>query len=163
MLRYAFKLKPESMEARVARYHNIFGPEGSWKDDREKAPEVICRKVASAENGGCIEIWGGGKQTRSFMYVDECLEATCRLMRSEWTGPVNIGSDEMVSIDKLAEMIIGISGKQISIEHIDSSLGVRGRNSDNHLIEEKNELEAQQASDRWFADHLPMGEQTSRE
>jgi len=125
------------MEVRVARYHNIFGPEGSWKDGREKAPAALCRKVASAENGGCIEIWGDGKQTRSFMYVDECLEATCRLMRSHWTGPVNIGSDEIVSIDKLAEMIIGISGKKISIEHIDGPLGVRGRNSDNRLIEEK--------------------------
>lgn len=125
------------MEVRVARYHNIFGPEGSWHDGREKAPAALCRKVASAENGSHIEIWGDGKQTRSFMYVDECLEATCRLVRSNWTGPVNIGSDEMVTINQLAEMIIGLSGKQISIEHIDGPLGVRGRNSDNRLIEEK--------------------------
>lgn len=125
------------MEVRVARYHNIFGPEGSWHDGREKAPAALCRKVASAENGSHIEIWGDGKQTRSFMYVDECLEATCRLTRSNWTGPVNIGSDEMVTINQLAEMIIGLSGKQISIEHIDGPLGVRGRNSDNRLIEEK--------------------------
>lgn len=125
------------MEVRVARYHNIFGPEGSWFDGREKAPAAISRKIASAKDGGEIEIWGDGKQTRSFMYVDECLEATCRLMRSDWMGPVNIGSDEMVTINKLAEMVIGISGKKISIRHIDGPLGVRGRNSDNRLIEQK--------------------------
>ncbi|MBU0499535.1 MAG: NAD-dependent epimerase/dehydratase family protein [Gammaproteobacteria bacterium] len=125
------------IEARVARYHNIFGPEGSWFDGREKAPAALCRKVASAKDGGEIEIWGDGKQTRSFMYVDECLEATCRLTRSDWIGPVNIGSDEMVTINQLAEMIIGISGKKIAIKHIDGPLGVRGRNSDNRLIEHK--------------------------
>ena len=123
------------MEVRVARYHNIFGPEGSWKDGREKAPAALCRKVASAKDGGEIEIWGDGKQTRSFMYVDECLEATCRLTRSDWTGPVNVGSDEMVTINQLAEMIIAISDKKLSIKHIDGPLGVRGRNSDNRLIE----------------------------
>lgn len=125
------------MEVRVARFHNIFGPEGSWSDGREKAPAALSRKVASAENGGQIEIWGDGKQTRSFMYVDECLEATTRLMRSAWTGPVNIGSDEMVTINQLAEMIIGLSGKSLSIKHIPGPLGVRGRNSDNRLIQEK--------------------------
>ena len=125
------------IEARVARYHNIFGVEGSWNDGREKAPAALCRKVALAQNGGSIEIWGDGEQTRSFMYVDECLEATTRLTRSDWTGPVNVGSDEMVTINQLAEMIIGISGKKIAIKHISGPLGVRGRNSDNRLIEEK--------------------------
>ena len=125
------------IEARVARYHNIFGVEGSWSDGREKAPAAVCRKVAQAPDGGSIEIWGDGKQTRSFLYVDECLEGTCRLLRSDWTGPVNIGSDEMVTINKLAEMVIGISGKKLSIKHITGPLGVRGRNSDNRLIEKK--------------------------
>lgn len=125
------------MEVRVARYHNIFGVQGSWKDGREKAPAALCRKVAMAQDGGAIEIWGDGTQTRSFMYVDECLEATLRLTRSDWMGPVNIGSDEMVTINQLAEMIIGISGKKVAIKHIDGPLGVRGRNSDNRLIQEK--------------------------
>lgn len=125
------------MEVRVARYHNIFGPLGSWNDGREKAPAALCRKVAFSRDGDEIEIWGDGKQTRSFMFVDECLEATSRLTRSNWTGPVNIGSDEMVTINQLAEMIISISGKKISIRHIDGPLGVRGRNSDNRLILEK--------------------------
>ena len=125
------------MEVRVARYHNIFGVEGSWSDGREKAPAALCRKVAMAPDGGSIEIWGDGKQTRSFMYVDECLEATTRLTRSDWMGPVNIGSDEMVTINQLAEMIIGVSGKKVSVKHIAGPLGVRGRNSDNRLIQEK--------------------------
>jgi len=125
------------MDVRVARFHNIFGPLGSWKDGREKAPAALCRKVAMAPDGGEIEIWGDGKQTRSFMYVDECLEGVLRLTRSDWTGPVNIGSDEMVTINKLAEMIIGISGKKLTIRNIDGPLGVRGRNSDNRLIEKK--------------------------
>jgi len=125
------------IDVRVARYHNIFGPLGSWKDGREKAPAAMCRKVAMAPDGGEIEMWGDGEQTRSFMYVDECLEGTTRLTRSDWTGPVNIGSDEMVTINQLAEMIIGISGKNISIKHIDGPLGVRGRNSDNRLIEQR--------------------------
>jgi len=125
------------MDVRVARFHNIFGPLGSWKDGREKAPAALCRKVAMAPDGGEIEIWGDGKQTRSFMYVDECLEGVLRLTRSDWTGPVNIGSDEMVTINKLAEMIIGISGKTLTIKNIDGPLGVRGRNSDNRLIETK--------------------------
>jgi len=125
------------IEARVARYHNIFGVEGSWNDGREKAPAALCRKVALAQDNGSIEIWGDGEQTRSFMYVDECLEATTRLTRSDWTGPVNVGSDEMVTINQLAEMIIDISGKKIAIKHINGPLGVRGRNSDNRLIEQK--------------------------
>jgi len=125
------------IEVRIARYHNIFGPEGSWNDGREKAPAAICRKVAEAEDGGVIEIWGDGKQTRSFLFIDECLEGTIRLMRSEWTGPVNIGSEEMVSIDKLAEMVMNLAGKNLSLNHVPGPLGVRGRNSDNNLIFEK--------------------------
>src|SRR5690242_17398259 len=128
---YASFHRNYGIEARVARYHNIFGPEGTWKGGREKAPAALCRKVAEARDGGAIDIWGDGKQTRSFLYIDECVEGTLRLMRSDFSGPVNIGSDEMVSIDELARMIIEISGKRLSIEHIPGPLGVRGRNSDN--------------------------------
>ncbi len=125
------------MDVRIARYHNIFGPEGSWNDGREKAPAAISRKVAMTEDGGEIEIWGDGKQTRSFLYVDECVEGTIRLTRSGWTGPVNIGSDEMVTINQLAEIAAGIAGKHLRFKHVDGPLGVRGRNSDNRLIESK--------------------------
>jgi nucleoside-diphosphate-sugar epimerase len=125
------------MQVRIARYHNIFGPEGSWRDGREKAPAAICRKVAQASDDGEIEIWGDGEQTRSFLYVDECLEGTIRLMRSNWTGPVNVGSEEMVTINQLAEMVMMIAGKKLTLRHIDGPLGVRGRNSDNHLIAQK--------------------------
>jgi GDP-D-mannose 3',5'-epimerase len=124
-------------EVRIARYHNVFGPEGSWNDGREKAPAAICRKVAMAEDGGEIEIWGDGEQTRSFLYIDECLEGTIRFMRSDWTGPVNIGSDEMVSINQLADMVMGIAGKDLKKKHIHGPLGVRGRTSDNRLIFER--------------------------
>ena len=122
---------------RIARYHNIFGPEGTWCGGREKAPAALCRKVAIATNGGEIEIWGDGKQTRSFLYIDECLEGTLRLMRSNWIGPVNIGSEEMVTINQLAEIVMEIAGKKLSIKHVPGPLGVRGRNSDNRLIREK--------------------------
>ncbi|MFH1114216.1 MAG: NAD-dependent epimerase/dehydratase family protein [Pseudomonadota bacterium] len=125
------------MDVRIARYHNIFGPEGTWDGGREKAPAALCRKVAQSPDGGEIEIWGDGKQTRSFLYIDECLEGTLRLMRSEFTGPVNIGSDEMVTINQLAEMAMKIAGKKLTIRHIEGPLGVRGRNSDNRLIEQK--------------------------
>jgi len=125
------------MEVRVARYHNIFGPEGAWNDGREKAPAALCRKVAMAEDGGEIEIWGSGEQTRSFLYIDECLEGTLRLMRSGWTGPVNIGSEEMVSLNQFAALLIDLSGKRLSIRRVPGPLGVRGRNSDNSLIQEK--------------------------
>jgi nucleoside-diphosphate-sugar epimerase len=134
---YAAFHRNYGIEARVARYHNIFGPEGTWKGGREKAPAALCRKVAETRDGGAIQIWGDGKQTRSFLYIDECVEGTLRLMRSDFAGPVNIGSDEMVTIDELARMIIEISGKRLSIEHIPGPLGVRGRNSDNKLIEER--------------------------
>ena len=125
------------MEVRIARYHNIFGPEGAWNDGREKSPAALCRKVAMTEDGGSIDIWGDGHQTRSFLYVTECLEGTVRLTRSDFMGPVNIGSDEMVSINGLAAMIMKIAGKKLSINHVPGPLGVRGRNSDNSLIEER--------------------------
>jgi GDP-D-mannose 3', 5'-epimerase len=134
---YLAACRNKGIEARVARYHNIFGVEGSWYDGREKAPAAMCRKVAMAEDGGEIEVWGDGKQTRSFLYVDECIEATVRLTRSDWEGPVNIGSDEMVTINQLAEMAMEIAGKKLTIKHVDGPLGVRGRNSDNTLYEEK--------------------------
>ena len=127
----------KGMAVRVARYHNIFGPFGSWKDGREKAPAATCRKVAMIPDGGEMEIWGDGKQTRSFLYIDECLEGTIRLTRSDWTGPVNIGSDEMVTINQLADMVMEIAGKKLSKKHIEGPLGVRGRNSDNRLVEKK--------------------------
>jgi nucleoside-diphosphate-sugar epimerase len=125
------------LNVHIARFHNIFGPYGSWKDGREKAPAAICRKVALAKIGGEIEVWGDGKQTRSFLYIDECLEGVRRLMDSDFTGPVNIGSDEMVSIDKLVDIVSEIAGKNLKIKHIPGPLGVRGRTSDNTLIKEK--------------------------
>jgi GDP-D-mannose 3', 5'-epimerase len=125
------------IEARVARYHNIFGPEGTWTGGREKAPAALCRKIAAAPDGGSIEIWGDGQQTRSFLYISECVEGTVRLMRSAFSGPVNIGSEEMVTIDGLADTIMEIAGKRLEKRHIPGPLGVRGRNSDNRLIREK--------------------------
>jgi nucleoside-diphosphate-sugar epimerase len=125
------------IDIRIARFHNIFGPEGSWEDGREKAPAAFCRKVAETPDGGKIEMWGDGEQTRSFLYIDECLEGVRRLMKSEFIGPVNIGSEEMVSINQLAEMAMDIAGKKQSIKHIPGPLGVRGRNSDNRLIQKE--------------------------
>lgn len=122
---------------RIARYHNIFGPEGTWTGGREKVPAALCRKVAEAPNGGEIEMWGDGLQTRSFLYIDECLEGSIRLMRSDFSGPVNVGSDEMVSINELARMVMEIAGKRLTIRHIPGPQGVRGRNSDNRLIAAK--------------------------
>jgi len=123
---------------RVARYHNIFGPEGTWDGGREKAPAAICRKVAKLpESGGSIEVWGDGLQTRSFLFVDECIEATRRLMDSDFMGPVNIGSEEMVTINQLVDIAAEVAEKKVSKIHIDGPLGVRGRNSNNDLIREK--------------------------
>lgn len=122
------------MEVRIARFHNIFGPEGSWNNGKEKSPAAICRKIAETKDGGTIEMWGDGKQTRSYLYVDECLEGVRRLMKGKFIGPVNIGSEEMVSINKLAEMVMHIAGKKVKIKHIKGPLGVRGRSSDNRLI-----------------------------
>ena len=122
---------------RIARFHNIFGPEGTWTGGKEKAPAALCRKVAEVNDGGEIEIWGDGNQTRSFLYIDECIEGVRQLVESDFTGPVNIGSEEMVSINQLAVLIMQIAGKNLAIKHISGPLGVRGRNSDNHLIAEK--------------------------
>lgn len=134
---YMAYAKNHGLNVRIARFHNIFGPEGTWTGGREKAPAAICRKVAEAVDGGSIEIWGDGEQTRSFLYIDECLEGVERLMQSDFTGPVNIGSDEMISINDLAHMAARIARKEISLMHIPGPLGVRGRNSHNALIKEK--------------------------
>jgi GDP-D-mannose 3', 5'-epimerase len=125
------------LQVRIARFHNIFGPNGTWRGGKEKAPAALCRKVAESDPSGEIEIWGDGKQTRSFLYIDECIEGVRRLMESEFAGPVNIGSEEMVTINGLAMMIAGIAGKAIRLRHISGPLGVRGRNSDNRLLQEK--------------------------
>ena len=125
------------IKVKVARFHNIFGPQGTWTGGKEKAPAALCRKVAETEDGSFIEVWGDGKQTRSFLFIDECVEAVRRLMDSDFSGPVNIGSEEMISINDFAKMVIDISGKNISIKNIPGPTGVRGRNSDNKLIREK--------------------------
>lgn len=125
------------IQARVARYHNIFGPEGTWTGGKEKAPAAICRKVANARDGDAIEIWGDGQQTRSFLYIDECVEGTIRLLRSDFMGPVNIGSEEMVTINQLVDIVCGIADKRIIKNNIPGPTGVRGRNSDNSLIRER--------------------------
>jgi nucleoside-diphosphate-sugar epimerase len=134
---YFSYMRNYGIEVRIARFHNIFGPEGAWRDGREKAPAAICRKVAEAVDSGEIEIWGDGEQTRSFLYIDECLEGVRRLVESPFTGPVNIGSEEMVTINQLAAMAMDIAGKSLTVKHVPGPLGVRGRNSDNRLIREK--------------------------
>ena len=127
-----------NVPVRIARYHNIFGPEGTWTGGREKAPAAICRKVAELpQEGGTIEVWGDGLQTRSFLFVDECVEATYRLVQSDFTGPVNIGSEEMVSINGLVDIAAKAADKKVEKKHIEGPLGVRGRNSNNDLIKEK--------------------------
>lgn len=141
-------MRNKGLEVRIARYHNIFGPMGTWEGGREKAPAAMCRKAAMAHEGGHVEVWGPGTQTRSFLYIDECVEATYRLMQSDFTGPVNIGSEEMIAINDFAQMAIDISGKNVSIYNIDGEefenkyghrcpIGVNGRNSDNTLYREK--------------------------
>lgn len=134
---YAAYQKNYGLEIHVARFHNILGPQGAWCNGREKAPAAICRKVAQTPDGGEMEMWGDGKQTRSFLYIDECIEGIRRLMESDFAGPVNIGSEEMVTINQLAEMTMEIAGKRLRIRHIDGPLGVRGRNSDNRLLRQK--------------------------
>jgi nucleoside-diphosphate-sugar epimerase len=131
---YLSYMRNYGIEVHITRFHNIFGPEGTWKGGKEKAPAALCRKVAETPDGGEFEIWGDGKQTRSFLYIDECLEGIRRLMESGFEGPVNIGSDEMVTINGLAEAIMSIAGKSLAIRHVPGPLGVRGRNSDNGLI-----------------------------
>jgi nucleoside-diphosphate-sugar epimerase len=121
----------------IARFHNIFGPQGSWNNGKEKAPAAICRKVAEAKDGGEIEIWGDGEQTRSFLYIDECLDGVLKLMSSDFTGPVNIGSEQRVTINQLVDIASDIAGKKLIKKHIKGPTGVRGRNSDNKLIKEK--------------------------
>lgn len=125
------------LNVRIARFHNIFGPEGTWKGGKEKAPAAFCRKIAEAIDGNEIDMWGDGEQTRSFLYIDECLEGIRKLMDSDFEGPVNIGSEEMVTINQLAEMVMHVSKKNLKIKHIPGPLGVRGRNSDNKLIKAK--------------------------
>lgn len=125
--------KNHNLDVRIARYHNIYGPEGTWQGGREKAPAAFCRKVAEAENNTSIEVWGDGSRTRSFLYIDECIEATRRLMESGFQGPVNIGSEEMITIQDFAKLAIDISGKNLGIKNIEGPLGVHGRNSDNRL------------------------------
>jgi GDP-D-mannose 3', 5'-epimerase len=134
---YLSYMRNYGITVRIARFHNIFGPDGTWDGGKEKAPAALCRKVAQAPEGGEIEIWGDGMQTRSFLYVDECVEGVRRLMESDFTGPVNIGSEEMVTINQLAESVMQVAGKKLSIRHIKGPLGVRGRTSDNRLIFEK--------------------------
>ncbi|RAP26751.1 NAD-dependent dehydratase [Candidatus Marinamargulisbacteria bacterium SCGC AG-333-B06] len=123
-----------NIPVRIARFHNIYGPLGTWQGGREKAPAAICRKVAEAPDGGTIDVWGDGKQTRSFLYIDACIDGIMRLMESNYTGPYNIGSDDMVTINQLVETAANTANKSIHINHIDGPLGVRGRNSDNQLI-----------------------------
>jgi GDP-D-mannose 3',5'-epimerase len=126
--------KNYGIDCRIGRFHNIYGPEGTWKGGKEKSPAALCRKVSEASENSQIEIWGDGKQTRSFLYIDECLEAIDRLMKSNYTHPLNIGSEEMISINNFAEMIIALSGKKLTIRNIKGPLGVRGRSSDNQLV-----------------------------
>jgi nucleoside-diphosphate-sugar epimerase len=132
---YLAAMKNNGLQVRVARFHNIFGPKGTWQGGKEKAPAAICRKVALADKE--IEIWGDGEQTRSFLYITECLEGVSRLMTSDFVGPVNIGSEEMVTINQLVDMVCEIAGKTLTKRHIPGPTGVRGRNSDNRLIYEK--------------------------
>jgi nucleoside-diphosphate-sugar epimerase len=131
---YAAYRRNHALPTHIARFHNIFGPEGAWTGGREKAPAAICRKVAMARSIDVIDIWGDGKQTRSFLYIDECLDGMIRLLRSDFVGPLNIGSEEMVTINQLVDIIADIAGKKIETRQIAGPQGVRGRNSDNKLI-----------------------------
>jgi GDP-D-mannose 3', 5'-epimerase len=131
---YLAYMRNYGIPVRTARFHNIFGPEGTWEGGREKAPAAVCRKVAEADDGGCIDIWGDGQQTRSFLYIDECIEGVRRLMESGFAGPVNIGSEERVTINQLANLVMDIAGKRLRIHYVPGPRGVRGRNSDNRLI-----------------------------
>lgn len=125
------------IDVKVARFHNIFGPQGTWNGGKEKAPAAMCRKASEAPDGSSIEVWGDGLQTRSFLYIDECVEGVRRLMESDFAGPVNIGSEEMISINDFAKMAIELSGKNLTINNIPGPTGVRGRNSDNDLLKAK--------------------------
>ena len=132
---YLSYMKNYKMDIKIARFHNIYGPNGTWDGGREKAPAAMCRKVAETKDGN-VEVWGDGKQTRSFLFINDCIEATRRLMNSQVFEPINIGSEEMVSINQLVEIVSKIANKKIKINHIDGPLGVRGRNSENSLVRE---------------------------
>lgn len=134
---YLSFMRNYGIDVKVARFHNIFGPEGTYEGGKEKVPAALARKIAKAEDLGEIEIWGDGEQTRSFLYVDDCVEAVYRLMQSDFHGPVNIGSEQLISINDLARTYINLSGKSLGIQHIEGPQGVRGRKSDNKLIFEK--------------------------
>lgn len=134
---YATFNRNHGLSVRVARFHNIYGPEGAWNNGKEKAPAAICRKVAEASEGGIVEVWGDGKQTRSFLYIDDCLDAVRMMMEGNFAGPVNIGSEEMISINDFTHLIAGISGKTVEIKNIEGPTGVRGRSSDNRMVSEK--------------------------
>jgi GDP-D-mannose 3', 5'-epimerase len=151
------------MVTRVVRFHNIYGPFGTYDGGREKAPAALCRKVVAAEPGGSIDIWGDGQQTRSFCYIDDCIEGLHRLMESEYTQPLNLGTDRAVTIDELARIVIAISGKRLSVNHIDGPEGVRGRNSDNTRLrnvlgwEPRTSLEdGLSATYAWIAEQVAM-------
>lgn len=151
------------IDVRIARFHNIFGPQGTWNGGKEKAPAAMCRKAAQAKDNSSIEVWGDGKQTRSFLYIDECVEAVIRLMNSDFTGPVNIGSEEMISINDFAQMAIDLSGKKLKIKNIEGPTGVRGRNSDNKLLQEKlnwqpslSLLEGMQKTYQWIEQQIDL-------
>jgi len=133
---YLSAIRNYGLNAKIARFHNVYGPEGTWDLGKEKAPAAICRKVAKAIDGGEVEVWGDGTQTRSFLYIDDCLDGIRKLMQSDYCGPVNIGSEEMVTINGLTEMVMQLSEKKISIKHIEGPIGVMGRNSDNTLVKE---------------------------
>jgi nucleoside-diphosphate-sugar epimerase len=124
------------IETRIVRFHNIYGPYGTFEGGREKAPAALCRKIALAEDGGTIEVWGDGEQTRSFCYIDDCVEGIFRLMSSDYTEPLNLGTERMVTINELARIIMDIAGKELTIKHVDGPEGVRGRNSDNSRLRE---------------------------
>jgi GDP-D-mannose 3',5'-epimerase len=163
---YLAYMRNYGTEVRIARFHNIFGPEGTWTGGKEKAPAAMCRKVAEADRGGEIELWGDGEQTRSFLYIDECIEGVRRLMESKFTGPVNIGSEEMVTINQLARMIMEIAGKKLTLKHISGPLGVRGRNSDNRLISKRLGWKPSRplreglvTTYKWIADHVAASRQ----
>jgi nucleoside-diphosphate-sugar epimerase len=134
---YLSYAKNYNFDVRIARFHNVFGPFGSWNNGKEKAPAALCRKVATVEPGGTIEIWGPGTQTRSFLYIDECIEGVQRLMESKFTGPVNLGSERMISINNLVYLIAKLVNKEVNIKNVPGPMGVMGRNSDNNLIKEK--------------------------
>lgn len=158
---YLSYVRNYGMEIHIARFHNIFGPYGTWCGGKEKSPAAMCRKVAEAPSGGEIEVWGDGKQTRTFLYIDECIEGVRRLMNSNVSDPVNIGSDEMISINNLAKMAMDIAGKQLSIKHIPGPLGVRGRSSENSYIQKvlgwrptTKLIDGMRVTYKWIADEV---------